>query len=144
MNIAQVDANLQPLIKSIDRETFIYDLLLAYGLPKASITRLRKRNLNLSHEEGTIAWKNKLLFREEFAEDLHSTIAELAMKVNHDQRFVVVTDYEMLLAIDTKTQDKLDIDLKDLPRHYDFFLPWAGMEKAQHTHENPADVKAAE
>ena len=144
MSIAQIEANLQKLVRSIDQKDFIYELLLAYGLPKASITRLRKGNLNLSDTVGEISWKKKLLFREEFAEDLYITITELAMKVNHDQRFVVVTDYEVLLAIDTKTQDTLDIDLKDLPRHYDFFLPWAGMEKAQHTHKNPADVKAAE
>ena len=43
-----------------------------------------------------------------------------------------------------ETQDKLDCALNDLPKHYDFFLPWAGMEKAQHANENPADVKAAE
>ena len=33
--------------------------------------------------------------------------------------------------------------LKDLPKNYDFFLPWAGMEKAQLQNENPADIKAA-
>jgi hypothetical protein len=37
----------------------------------------------------------------------------------------------------------LDISLKDLPKNYDFFLPWAGMEKAQLQNENPADIKAA-
>ena len=37
----------------------------------------------------------------------------------------------------------LDIPLTDLPKNYDFFLPWAGMEKAQHQDENPADIKAA-
>lgn len=57
---------------------------------------------------------------------------------------MTVTDYKLLLAIDTKTDDKLDIELKDLPKHYDFFLPWVGMEKATHANENPADVKAAE
>src|SRR5690606_35080511 len=125
MNIAQIEANLQALIKSIDRESFIYDLLLAYGLPKASITRLRKGNLNLSKAEGEISWKKKLFFREVFEEDLHSTISDMVTKARHDQRFVVVTDYEVLLAIDTKTQDKLDIEIGEFPRHYDFFLPWA-------------------
>ena len=42
MNITQIETNLQDLITSFDKENFIYDLLLAYGLPKASITRLRK------------------------------------------------------------------------------------------------------
>lgn len=42
MNITQIETNLQDLITSFDKENFIYDLLVAYGLPKASITQLRK------------------------------------------------------------------------------------------------------
>jgi len=144
MNIAQIENNLQKLISSFSKENFIYDLLLAYGLPKASITRLQKGNLNLSKVEGEISWKKKVFFKEELTQDLHVTISVLAKNIKYDQRFVIVTDYNTFLAIDTKTQDKLDIELKDLPKHYDFFLPWAGMEKAHHQNENPADVKAAE
>ena len=144
MNIAQIETNLQELIADFNKETFIYDLLLAYGLPKASITRLRRGNLNLSKVDGDISWKKKLYFKEEQEEDLHLTISDIAKSLKQDERFVVVTDFTTLLAIDTKTDDRLDIDLKDLPKHYDFFLPWAGMEKAQHASENPADVKAAE
>lgn len=144
MNIAQIENNLQKLINSFSKETFIYDLLLAYGLPKASITRLQNGNLNLSKVDGEISWKKKVFFKEELMQDLHVTISVLAKDIKYDQRFVIVTDYKTFLAIDTKTQDKLDIELKDLPKHLDFFLPWAGMEKAQHQNENPADVKAAE
>ncbi len=144
MNVAQIESNLQHLIKSFTKETFIYELLLAYGLPKASITRLQKGNLNLSKAPGEISWKKKLLFREEYSADLHLTISGLARSITQEQRFVIVTDYRLFLAADTKTGEKLDIALLDLPRHFDFFLPWAGMEKAQHRNENPADVKAAE
>ena len=45
MNISQIEINLQKLIATINKETFIFDLLIAYGLPKASITRLQKGNL---------------------------------------------------------------------------------------------------
>jgi len=144
MNIAQIEINLQKLIATINKETFIFELLLAYGLPKASITRLQKGNLNMSKTEGEISWKKKLFFREEQNADLHITISEIAENIKHNERFVIVTDYKTLLAIDTKTDDKLDCAITDLPKHYDFFLPWAGMEKAQHQDENPADVKAAE
>jgi len=144
MNIVQIEKNIKKLMKSISRKTFIYEFLLAYGLPKASITRLKKGNLNLSKVVGEISWKKKLFFREEFKTDLHLTITEISKTIKHNQRFIIVTDYKTLLAIDTKTNDKLDCELKDLPKHYDFFLPWAGMEKAQHANENPADVKAAE
>lgn len=144
MNIVQIENNVQKLVNSYSKETFIYDLLLAYGLPKASITRLKKGNLNLSKVDGVISWKKKVFFKEVFEQDLHITISTLADGIDHEERFVIITDYKTLLAIDTKTQDKLDIELKDLPKHYDFFLPWAGMEKAQFQDENPADVKAAE
>jgi hypothetical protein len=144
MNIAQIEDNLQSLIQNYTQETFIYELLLAYGLPKASITRLQKGNLNLSKVEGEISWKKKLFFKPVSNEDLHIAITNCKDQLKQDQRFVIVTDYKTLLAIDTKTGDSLDIDFTALPKHFDFFLPWAGMEKAQHQNENPADVKAAE
>jgi len=144
MNIAQIEINLQKVIESFFEETFVYDLLLAYGLPKTSIARLKKGNLNLSKLQGEISWKKKLFFKEEYVDDLHLTISKLQGELKYNQRFVIVTDYITLLAIDSKTDDKLDIPIKDLPKYYDFFLPWAGMEKTQHQNENPADVKAAE
>jgi hypothetical protein len=144
MNTTQIEINLKNLIAKWNKETFIFDLLLAYGLPKASITLLKKGNRNMSKTEGEISWKKKLFFREEQNADLHITLSELAKNLTHNERFVIVTDYKTLLAIDTKTDDKLDCPISDLPKHYDFFLPWAGMEKAQHKDENPADVKAAE
>ena len=144
MNIAQIENNLQKLIKDFNQDTFIFELLLAYGLPKASITRLQNGNLNLSKEEGVISWKKKLLFKPVFDQDLHLAITNCKYHIKHEQRFIIVTDFNTLLAVDTKTADTLDIELKDLPKHFDFFLPWAGMEKATHQNENPADVKAAE
>jgi type I restriction-modification system DNA methylase subunit len=62
----------------------------------------------------------------------------------HKIRFVIATDFKLFLAVDTKTGDTLDIEFKDLAKKFDFFLPWAGMEKAVYQGENPADVKAAE
>jgi len=146
MNIAQIEANLQKVIKSFNKDTFIYDLLLAYGQPKASITRLQQGGLNLSKNRGEIDWKKKLFFKELENEDLHETIDTIRKDpklLKHDPRFIIITDYENLLAVDRKTEDTLDIKLTDFLTKFDFFLPWAGMEKAQHQNENPADVKAA-
>ena len=147
MNIAQIENNLQQLIKSFKKENFIYNLLLAYDTPKSTITRLQKGGLNLSKNEGEIAWKKKLFFKSAFDENTQN-LFDLVKKNDrahkHNPRFIIVTDYKTLLAFDTKTQDTLDIPILDIAKHFDFFLPWAGMEKAQHQTENPADVKAAE
>ena len=50
MNIAEIEVNLKKLLAEFDKENFIYDLLLAYGQPKASIKRLRDGDLNLSKQ----------------------------------------------------------------------------------------------
>jgi len=147
MNIAQIENNLQQLIKSFKKETFIYDLLLAYDTPKSTITRLQKGGLNLSKIEGEIAWKKKLFFKSDIDENpqnLFDLVKKNEKANKHSPRFIIITDYKTLLAFDTKTQDTLDIPILDLAKNFDFFLPWAGMEKAQHQTENPADVKAAE
>lgn len=144
MNVAQIENNLILLVYTLDKETFIYNLLESYYLPKASISRLQKGSLNLSKVPGEVSWKKKLFFKEELKNDIHLTISSLKDELKHNQRFVIVTDYKTLLAIDTLTKDQLDIPITDLPKYYDFFLPWAGMEKATHASENPADVKAAE
>lgn len=147
MNLAQIENNLQQLVQSFNKDSFIYDLLLAYGQPKASITRLQKGGLNLSKIPGEIAWKKKLFFKEINGEDLHDLIDNVAANeraIKHDPRFLIVTDYETLLAVDRKTNDTLDIPILEIAKHFDFFLPWAGMEKKQAIGENPADVKAAE
>jgi len=42
MNIEKLEEKLHTLVSSLNKESFIYDLLQAYGLPKSSITRLQK------------------------------------------------------------------------------------------------------
>ena len=144
MNIAQIEQNLKNLLLNFNKETFIYEFLLAYGLPKSSITLLQKGNLNLSKVEGEISWKEKVFFKPVFNQDLHAVITQMQSQVKNKQRFVIVTDFKILLAIDTKTNDSLDIDFMALNKHFDFFMPWAGIEKATHKKETEADVRAAE
>ncbi|CAN1570363.1 hypothetical protein MCERE19_03166 [Spirosomataceae bacterium] len=148
MNLAQIEDNLQTLVADIKPETFIYDLLLAYDTPKSTIKRLQAEGgLNLSKKQNEILWKGKLWFKSLGSDELHQDFATIKTNeatLKHKPRFVICTDYNTLLALDTKTSESLDIPIADLAKHFDFFLPWAGMEKAQAKYENPADVKAAE
>jgi len=147
MSIEKLEDNIQSLVTNLVEKTFIYDLLLAYGQPKASVTRLKKGDYNLSKIQGEILWKKKLFFKKEIDSDLHGLIDKLKNDpaiARHDPRFIIVTDFQTLLSVDTKTKDTLDIPITDLAKHYDFFLPWAGMEKSHIQSENPADIRAAE
>ncbi|SHK24260.1 DNA methyltransferase [Fibrobacter sp. UWB12] len=123
---------------------FIYDFILAYDLPKASVKRLQNGSLNLSKNQGEICWKGKLLYKELFKDELNVSLAlNTANSIKHKERFVILTDGNKLLCVDTKTKDTLETEFKDLPKHSSFFLPWAGIEKTEFIDENPADVRAA-
>lgn len=153
MNIAQIEDLVKHLVKNVLDKTisskeFIYELLLAYGHRSQSITRLRSGERNLAEDkENSIFWKRQLYFKVSNQEDLHNLIEQMKQEKRtktNKIRFLIVTDFETLLAVDTKTQDTLDVPFSDLAKKFDFFLPWAGMEKAVYQGENPADVKAAE
>ncbi len=147
MNVTQIGQSVEDLVKSINEESFFYDFISCFGTPKATVKRLQEGGLNLSKNQGEILWKKKVFFKVSNSIDLHLLIDSNKSDpkvIGHSPRFIIVTDFETLLSIDTKTGDSLDTPLFELDRHFDFFLPLAGMEKAQHQFENPADVKAAE
>jgi hypothetical protein len=54
MNIEKLENNIQSLATDLTEKTFIYDLLLAYEQPKASIARLKTGNYNLSKNPNEI------------------------------------------------------------------------------------------
>lgn len=92
MNITQIESNVQGVEKSFNKDSFICDLLLAYGQPKASIKRLQQRGLNLSKAQDEILWKKKLYFKSVNDQDLHSTIDSIKSDekiARYDPRFII-------------------------------------------------------
>lgn len=146
MNSHEIEQNVKRIIEDFSKENFLYDLLLAYGISKTSITRLKSGDFNLSKVEGEILYKKKIFFKPQPAEKLLSSIESLAKEeriVKHSPRFAVVTDYKNLVAKDLKLGKNLDISIKDLPNHYAFFLPLAGSEVYHSSNDNEADRNAA-
>lgn len=148
LNLKAIEERIKPLAgkDEYDRE-FIFDLLLAYGRAKGNITRLRNGSLSIADDpEHEVAQKNIFYFRETTG-DLLEELERLRVSptvVKYSPRFVIVTDYTEMIAYDQKTAENRAFPLREIDRHFTFFLPWAGMEKAQYTAESHADVKAAE
>ncbi|WP_298694186.1 DNA methyltransferase [uncultured Corynebacterium sp.] len=148
LNLKAIEERIKPLAgqDDYDRE-FIFDLLLAYGRSKGNITRLRNGSLNIAEDpEHEVAQKNIVYFRETTG-DLLEELERLRVSptvVKFATRFVIVTDYTEMIAYDLKTRENRTFPLREIDQHFTFFLPWAGMEKAQYTAESHADVKAAE
>ena len=143
-----LEEELKKLVFAEDHTGFVYDLMQLYGISKATIARLKKGSLNLAKADNQVICKRKVLFEHvQDGTNLLARIDALAQEpaaITHKPRFIIVTDYNNLLAKDTKTRDTLDTPFNELWKHSEFFLPWAGKERYQAPVESMADVKAAE
>jgi hypothetical protein len=146
MSSNEIEQNVKNIFKDFVEDNFLFDLLLAYGISKTSITRLKSGDYNLSKTEGEILYKKKVFFKAEKADKLLSSIESVAKEeriLKHAPRFAILTDFKNLVAKDLKLGKNLDILIKDLPNHYAFFLPLAGSEVYHSTNDNEADRNAA-
>jgi len=149
MTLKSVEENIIPLGGRVSYDkNFIFELLAVYGRATANITRLKNGSLNIAKDKNNdIAQKNIIFFRpvtnNKSLYEVIDTLKSDQTVVRYSTRFVIVTDYKQLLAIDTKTNETLDIAIADIDKYFTFFLPWAGMEKTQYMAESHADIKAA-
>ena len=147
MLIEKIENNLKKIEKNFNREDFIYDFLLSYDQPKSTINRLKKGDYNISNQKDEVIWKKKIIYKLVKNQDPHYVIDNLAKSSISEKnkiRFIIVTDSKLFLSIDTKTKESLDIEINQISKHVDFFLPLMGMEKSTSQYENLADIKAAE
>ena len=136
-----------------NRETytieFVYELLAAYGRARSAITKLREGSLNLASDRNNEILQRGVVYFKYVSDPnkLHSTAEELAIDplvVRYNPRYLIVSDYERLVAVDTKKNSRLDIMLRDIDRDVDFFFGWTGDEITDEKTEAVADRRAAD
>ena len=147
MNLQEIEQNVANLDPTRGFE-FIYDLLRAFGVPKASISRLRSGSHDRSERDDEVLWKGRLYYRYLAGEDDPYVVIDDAGKdpiiTKERPRFLIVHNRARLLAVDSRMETTLDIAPHELSANAAFFLPWAGIEKTQLEMTSYADIKAAE
>lgn len=146
MKSTEIKNNVQNLIDNFSKEEFAFDLLVAYGISKTSVTRLKKGDYNLSNVDGELLYKKKIFYKVEASDKLLSSIEDVSKDeriLKQLPRFAILTDYKQLVAKDLKLGKNLDIKLKELPNYFDFFLPLAGSEVYNASNNNEADRNAS-
>ena len=148
INQGKVIDSLESICKDIDPREFIFQFLSAYGAANATISRLRDGSRNIANTGDDMAVKKQVYFRSVAkGTDVYAcaeTLKSEPMIAANDIRFVVVTDFDSLVAFDLKADESLDTDIRLLDKQYAFFLPLiAGYEKAIMYSEHPADIKAS-
>lgn len=146
MKKTEIQQRLQDISTNFDKENFIYDFLLSFGLSKTTITRLKKGDYNLSKNEGELFYKGKIFFKSLTEGSLMDTIDELSKDdkiLKQKPRFIVVTDFERFFATDTKLKTNKEFTLDELAEQTDFFLPLSGAEIYRVHNNNELDRNAA-
>lgn len=118
--------NLENVIENIvskkDHSDFIYDLLLAYGISKTTITKAKKDIPDLFGNRNQIILKKKVFFEQvDTGVNVLNRLDELQKDENSyskDPRFIIVTDFKDIAAYDTKTKEApLVVPFKELEPH---------------------------
>lgn len=146
MKSTEIQHNVQNVIDNFSKEDFVFDLLIAYGISKTSVTRLRKGDYNLSKVDSEILYKKKIFFKTEATGQLLNSIDEISKEeriLKHKPRFAILTDHKQLVAKDLRLGKNLDIEIKELPNYFDFFLPLAGSEIYNSKNNDEADRNAS-
>jgi hypothetical protein len=146
MKSSEIKHNVQTLIDNFSKDEFVFDLLVAYGISKTSVTRLKKGDYNLSKVDGEILYKKKIFFKVEATDKLLSSIDAITKEeriLKHKPRFAILTDNKQIVAKDLLKGKNLDVKIKELPNYFDFFLPLAGSEVYNASNNNEADRNAS-
>ncbi len=126
----------------------IYELLAAYGRSSSAITKLRSGTLNLATDkEHEVLQRGVVYFKHAPEGNLLSLVDSLdqdPLVVRYNPRYLIVTDYDRLVAKDAKKDTTLDIKLRDIDRSVDFFYGWTGDEVTSEKTEAIADRRAAD
>lgn len=146
MTSKEIENNLIKLTENPMNEEFIYDFLLAYGISKTSVTRLKKGDFNMSRVQGEVLYKGKLFFKKADSDNLLAEVENLAQDeriLKQNPRFVIVTDTKTIATRDLKLRNNKSFLFEELSQYYIFFLPLIGGEIYKQNTNNEADRNAA-
>lgn len=152
MTSKEIETNLRVIAGNIESsghgigEEFIYEMLLAYGISKTSITRLRNGDFNRSKQSGEVLYGGKLFYTTAPSDRLLANVDHYATEeriLKYKPRFVLLTDGNRFAGKDLKLQQNVEFGYQDLPNFYQFFLPLIGGEVYKQQLNNEADRNAA-
>jgi len=110
MKVPEIIESLKKLAAAPGGDDFIYDFLLAFGTPKATVTLLQGGDRNVAPKNkakaGAVLLKNKIFFESVMAGESPGTVLSGIRNDNgilrHKPRFLLITDFETVFAHDTK------------------------------------------
>ncbi|HEY0026784.1 MAG TPA: DNA methyltransferase [Allosphingosinicella sp.] len=147
MNAVEIEEAVSDLVaQRFDPAEFPFQFLSAFGAKETTLKRLRKGDSNASNVAGGVLQRNNIHIAVAEPGQVGSSLAALrASPKTTAQRakFILATDGETVEAEDLFSDEPpIACPYAELPRHFGFFLPLAGISTVKEIKNNPIDVKA--
>lgn len=145
MNAVEIEEAVSALVEQpFDVAEFPYAFLAAFGRNDTTLRRLRTGHTNKSDVGGVLQRTNIHLSVAPLGE-VSATLAGLRASPatgKHNARFILATDGARVEAEDLESGEPLACDWAELPDHFGFFLPLAGITTVRQIRENAFDIRA--
>lgn len=145
MNAVEIEEAVSALAeRPFDPTEFPYDFLQAFGNKDTTLSRLRAGNTNKSDVGGVLQRNNIHLVVAPSGEvsATLSVLRESPATTKRKVKFILATDGETLEAEDLGSGEPLACAWSELPDHFGFFLPLAGITTVREIRENAFDIRA--
>lgn len=149
MNAVEIEEAVSALAEQpFDAAEFPFAFLAAFGNKDATLRRLRSakssENTNKS-DVGGVLQRNNIHLAVAPAGEVSTSLATLRASpatAKHKVRFILATDGATVEAEDLESGEPLACAWGELPDHFGFFLPLAGITTVRQIRENAFDIRA--
>jgi hypothetical protein len=147
MNAVEIEEAVSALATlPFDRGEFAFQFLTAFGNPNATIKRLRAKNTNASDiAEGVLQRNNIHIATCDIGkvDDMLAALRNSPKTGAQKAKFILATDGETIAAEEVASDAApLLCAYADLPNHFGFFLPLAGITTVKQIRESSFDIRA--
>src|SRR5688572_20423630 len=146
MNAVEIEEAVSKLAEApFDPEAFPYAFLEAFGNKETTLKRLKTGNTNQS-DLGGLLQRGNIHIKVCDEGDVPATLdalRESPATARHKAKFILATDGKELHAENLADDvPPLACEYRDLPNHFGFFLPLAGITTVREISENAFDIRA--
>lgn len=146
MNAVEIEEAVSVLIETpFSANEFPFAFLSAFGNKETTVKRLRTTSSNSSDVKGAVLQRNNIHIAVCPKGRVGETLVALRVSPKttiNKAKFILATDGLILEAEDLNSGETIACNYPDLPDHFGFFLPLAGISTVGAIKNNPIDIKA--
>ena len=146
MNAVEIESAISDLaLEPFDAAEFAFTFLAAFGNKDTALKRLRAGNNNTSDVSGGVLLRSNIHIAACALGTVGDTLKALRASPTTTKakaKFILATDGQTLEAEELITGETITCDYPDLPNHFGFLLPLAGISTIKEIKDNTIDVRA--